>query len=149
MISMFHNILVVCSGNICRSPVAAALLQQAFPGKLVSSAGLAVEASGLSGREMDACARKIAEEEGLICPLHSARQLTSSMVSQADIILVMESHHRREIAQRFPVALAKTFLLGNWLENREIDDPYRKSEEAFLYIHRHLELSCHSWIGRL
>lgn len=146
---MFHNILVVCSGNICRSPVAAALLQQVFPDKLVSSAGLAVEASGLSGREMDATARKVAEAQGLSCPPHSARQLTSSLASQADIILVMETHHRREIAQRFPVALAKTFLLGNWLEKSEVDDPHRKSEEAFLYIHQHLAQGCESWIGKL
>lgn len=146
---MFHNILVVCSGNICRSPVAAALLQQAFPDRLVSSAGLAVEASGLCGREMDATARKVAGAQGLSCPLHSARQLTSSLVSQADIILVMETHHRREIAQRFPVALAKTFLLGNWLEKSEVDDPHRKSEEAFLYIHQHLAQGCKSWIGKL
>lgn len=146
---MFEHILVVCSGNICRSPVAAALLQQAFPNKTVKSAGLAVESSGLSGREMDACARRVAEAEGVACPAHAAQQLTSSMVAQADIILVMEAHHRREIARRFPVALAKTFLLGNWLEKCEIDDPYRKSEEAFLYIHRHLAQSCDSWIGRL
>lgn len=146
---MFHHILVVCSGNICRSPVAAALLQQSFPDKVISSAGVAVEASGLSGHEMEACARRVAEAQGLVCPSHSAQQLTSSMVSQADIILVMETHHRHEIARRFPVALAKTFLLGNWLEKCEIDDPYRKSEEAFIYIHRHLVQSCNSWIGRL
>lgn len=146
---MFQHILVVCSGNICRSPVAAAMLQEIFPDKTVRSAGLAVDASGLSGREIDANARKVAETEGLVCPPHSASQLTSSMVTQADVILVMEAHHRRDIAQRFPVALAKTFLLGNWLEKQEIDDPYRKSEEAFVYIHRHLAQSCNSWIGKL
>ncbi|MDF5612440.1 low molecular weight phosphotyrosine protein phosphatase, partial [Vibrio parahaemolyticus] len=47
---MFSNILVVCVGNICRSPTGERLLQQLLPDKQISSAGIAVEKSRLTGK---------------------------------------------------------------------------------------------------
>nr|WP_319782087.1 hypothetical protein [Oceanisphaera sp. IT1-181] len=73
-------------GNLCRSPTAEFLHQQALPRKTVHTAGL----SALVDNDMDATARKVAEQYQLICPSHSARQLTAALCREADIILVME-----------------------------------------------------------
>ena len=82
---MFNRILVVCDGNICRSPTVAAMLRELKPEKAVSSAGLV----GLVGQDMEATARAVAEEDGLDCGAHVARKLDSELCRDSDLILVM------------------------------------------------------------
>src|SRR5690606_32586263 len=98
-IMTMNRILLVCIGNICRSPVAEALLQQAFPDKTVSSAGLAA----LVGHPADDTAQDIATRYGLDLSGHRARQITQAMCREADLILVMESSQQRELSARYPL----------------------------------------------
>ena len=83
---MFENVLVVCVGNICRSPTGERLLQAALPGKHISSAGVAA----LVGHAADEVASGVATDNGLSLAGHSARQLTRALCQQADLILVMK-----------------------------------------------------------
>lgn len=142
---MFNKILVVCVGNICRSPTAQFMLQQQLPGKTVHSAGL----HAMVDRDMDAQARSVASKHGLTCDNHSARQLTSDLARDYDLILVMEKRHRDEIAKRFPEILAKTMLLGKWENDKDIPDPYKKSDEVFEQIYKLIETSTKSWANKL
>src|SRR5690554_1906147 len=143
---MFNRILVVCIGNICRSPVAEAMLRSALPGRQLSSAGL----GALVGQGVEPNARELAEAEGLDVSGHQARQLTPEMLSDADLILVMSHGQRRAIGELAPQALGKTMLLGKWLPDEpEIPDPYRKSREAFEHVHRMLGRATDCWAARL
>src|SRR5690554_584275 len=128
-----NTILLVCIGNICRSPVAAALLKRHFPDKAVHSAGI----SALVGRPAHATAQEIALAQGLDLSGHRARQVTESMCSDADLILVMESHQQRELATRYPLARGKICCLGETQDGKllEIADPYRRPREAFEQAH--------------
>ena len=107
---MFERVLIVCDGNICRSPTVAALLRELKPGKTVSSAGLV----GLVGNEMEPTARAVAEENGLECGPHTARKLDSELCRDSDLILVMESRQKERLSRVFPEASGKTFLLSHW-----------------------------------
>lgn len=142
---MFDNILVVCVGNICRSPTAEFLLKAALPGKMVHSAGL----GALVDKDMDASARSVAEQHGLDCPPHSARQLTNELCRQADVILVMENKHKEGITRLAPEARGKTFLLGQWQQNQEIPDPFKKSPEAFEHVYKLIAHNCALWANKL
>lgn len=142
---MFNKILIVCVGNICRSPTAEFMLQAALPNKQVDSAGL----HAMVNKDMDAQARATAESKGLVCKTHCARQLTSELGRDYDLILVMEKRHRDEIAQRFPELLAKTMLLGKWEGDKDIPDPYRKSDEVFEQIYKLIDTSTQSWVKKL
>ena len=152
---MFDNILVVCVGNICRSPTAENLLRQHLQNagktsKTVKSAGLATESSKLAGNDMDDTAREVAQEQGVSCNIHSATQLNSQLVKWADLILVMEQGHKQELGFRYPAASGKTMLYGQWLSgNKEIPDPYRKSKEAFEHVYKQLEKATQTWIEKL
>lgn len=134
---MFDRILVVCLGNICRSPTGQFLLQQKLPHKTIDSAGITAMIHS-EGHGWDMCpkARAVAQKHGYEFPVHEAQQLTRELISQYDLILVMEQAHRRHIAQRYPEAQAKTMLLGQWLEagGKEIPDPYKKSEEVYDHV---------------
>ena len=83
---MFERVLVVCDGNICRSPTVAAMLAALKPEKRVHSAGLV----GLEGHAMDATARAVAETNGVVCGEHAGRRLTAALCRDADLILVMD-----------------------------------------------------------
>ncbi len=119
---MFNTILTVCTANICRSPVAEAALRHMLPDHQVSSAGL----YALAGRGADKDSSAAAEAQGIVMHDHTARQFSAEIASASDLILVMETHHRQDIAERWPQFLGKTFLLGHFREAREVPDPYKQ-----------------------
>ncbi|MCO4314269.1 protein tyrosine phosphatase [Pectobacterium carotovorum] len=139
---MFDSILVVCVGNICRSPTGERLLKQALPGKKVASAGL----GALVGKPADTTARDVANQHHLSLEGHEAQQLTSALCRQYDLILVMEKGHIDGVCRIAPEVRGKTMLYGHWVNQQEIPDPYRKSREAFEFVYLQLEQSAQKWV---
>ncbi|PMR75054.1 phosphotyrosine protein phosphatase [Billgrantia endophytica] len=147
---MFRRVLVVCTGNICRSPVGEALLRRGLPGLQVSSAGL----GALVDHGVEPTARRLAEADGLRVAEHRARQITAEMVRGADLVLVMSEGQKLAIAEHFPSATGKTMRFGRWLsggdsEGADIPDPYRRSEEVFVHVHERLVEAARGWLVRL
>ena len=144
---MFNKILVVCIGNICRSPTVEALLKSklAHRGIDVSSAGL----GALVDKPMDATALEVLREHGGDLPDHKGRQLTREMLQQADVILTMEQRHVDSIARMAPEVRGKTFLLGKWQNNQEIPDPYRQQKVAFEHVYHLMTQGVDSWSQKL
>lgn len=144
---MFKNILIVCIGNICRSPTAQQLLGAALApaGISVSSAGLAA----LRDHPLEPLAGQVLQEHGYVPLAHKARQLSVEAVSVADLILVMELRHIDGVLSLAPEARGKVFLLGKWQCNREITDPYRQGKPAFVQAYALIEQASHAWAQRL
>ena len=94
-----NNILVLCIGNICRSPVAEAMSIQQFPEKKVWSAWLAA----LAGYPADDKMITMSTSVGLDLFRHRAQQVLSLMCQTADIILVMEHIHKFELEKKWPM----------------------------------------------
>ncbi|MFT4248565.1 MAG: low molecular weight protein-tyrosine-phosphatase [Pseudomonas sp.] len=140
---MFNNVLFVCIGNICRSPSAEVLMRNALQGRdiQVSSAGL----GALVGRGIDPLAQELLIEHGLDGSDHKARQVEPRLLSAADLILVMERRHLKNIAEQAPEVSGKTFLLGKWQSDREIPDPYRQQRPAFEHVYRLMAEGVESW----
>lgn len=139
------RVLTVCTGNLCRSPLAELALQRHAPGVLTASAGL----GAVVGAGMDADAAAAARALGLEPGLHRAQQFTDPLARAADLILVMEQHHRADIARRWPHLTGKTFLLGRFLEGREIPDPYRRSAELHATVARLIDAAAAAWAPHL
>ncbi|ASL86958.1 MULTISPECIES: protein tyrosine phosphatase [Serratia] len=142
---MFDSILVVCVGNICRSPTGERLLKRNLPHKKISSAGL----GALVGKPADGRATDVANQHGLSLDGHQGKQLTASMCREYDLILVMEKDHIDAVCRLAPEVRGKTMLFGHWIGKREIADPYRQSREAFEFVYRLLEESAHKWTQAL
>ena len=138
-----QNILTVCIGNICRSPVAEAMLKAALPDKNIWSAGIAA----LEGHAADKTAQDIAQEHGLDLSGHRAQQLSSYMCTQADLILVMETSHKRELEQKYPFTRGKVHCLGTTGLGKHVDiaDPYKKDRTAFETSHRLITEGVQHW----
>jgi len=142
---MFNSILVVCTGNICRSPIGERLLREKLPGKKIDSAGV----GALVDHAADNSAITVAEQHGLSLVGHKGQQFTGRLGRQYDLILVMEKQHIEQVSRIAPEARGKTLLFGHWLGNKEIPDPYRQSMEAFEFVYQLLEQSATGWMTKL
>ncbi|MDW5501020.1 low molecular weight phosphotyrosine protein phosphatase [Pseudomonas lundensis] len=142
---MFDSILVVCVGNICRSPTAERLLKQHLPEKEIASAGI----SALVGKPADKSAIAIAQKHHLSLDQHEARQLTKEMCREYSLILVMEKGHIDAVCRLVPEVRGKTMLFAHWLGQKEVPDPYKKSAEAFEFVYRLLDDAAQKWVQAL
>ena len=142
-----QRILVVCVGNICRSPMAEAVLRNA----LRNQEGITVESAGL-GAMVDWPPAEFAEElmaeRGLDIANHRARQLTPEILHEADLVLVMESGHKKAIEVDDATARGKVFRLGEW-QNRDIQDPFQKPKTEFVKVLRLIDSCVDEWVEKL
>ncbi|MDQ0431038.1 protein-tyrosine phosphatase [Pantoea agglomerans] len=138
---MFDSILVVCIGNICRSPTGERLLRRAFPDKKIDSAGICA----LIGKEADATAAEVAASHGISLEGHRGQKFTSELARQYDLILVMETSHLEQIKRGYPEVTGKAMLFGHWQDQLEIADPYKKSREMFELVYKQLAQNALHW----
>lgn len=76
---------------------------------------------------------------------HRARQLDSELGQHADLILVMEDTHRRNIGQRWPLLLGKTFLIGHFERGKQIIDPYKRGSMMHVHMAQQVFDSARLW----
>ncbi len=107
------SVLVVCTGNICRSPLGEGFLRRALTARLgdatpdVGSAGtFGWEGSGATAESVEAGA-----ERGLDVSEHVARPLVPPLVNDAVLVVTMTAEHRDEVVAMVPSAAARTFTL--------------------------------------
>jgi protein-tyrosine-phosphatase len=121
------SVLVLCNGNIFRSPFAAAVLRRALGGE---SGGVAVDSAGFQGpgRESPKEAVEAAARRGIDLSGHRSQLVTPALVRTADLIVVMEAEQRRAVCERFGRSPRDVFLLGDLdpepITSRSIEDPW-------------------------
>jgi len=126
-----NRILVLCVGNICRSPFAEAMLAKALPAAHLDSAGLGALVGNPAASEM----QQAAVAYGVDISAHRGRQLFLPQLEAADIVFVMENNQRQHIVDKYPQLYGRVFLLSHFsageMKGKEIADPYRKSQQEF------------------
>ena len=142
---MFKNVLMVCTGNICRSPYAEYALAARASSITVSSAGL----SALVDKGADTTGLGVASERNVDMTPHVARQISTAIMAGADLILVMDDDHLRRLLKRYPEARGKTFKLGKWLGDKNIVDPYLKPAVFFALVYDEIDTAIETWLKYL
>ena len=136
-----EKILVVCLGNICRSPTGERLLQHYLPQKIVRSAGLAAVVNG----QAHPVSRRIAAEHQISLDNHRPQQLTAALMDEFDLILVMEEWQRLKAQALNPQAAHKVELFAD----KKIPDPYGHDEEAFRRVFKQMDAAARRWAEEL
>jgi len=128
------KILLVCTGNICRSPLAAALLQRALAERGIE--GIDVSSAGTGawdGAPVSEGAYLVGLERGLDLSAHRARLLTRELVEQADLVLTMARHHRARVDELG--GEGRVFVLGEYAgregDEAEVSDPFGGDLEVY------------------
>jgi protein-tyrosine-phosphatase len=123
---MEMHILLVCTGNTCRSPMAESILRDGLTG--LGAEGVTVASAGTGawdGAPVSEGAYLVALENSLDLSAHRARLLTRDVVDSADLILTMSRHHRARVDELG--GAGKTHLLGEYAgrgEGAEVSDPF-------------------------
>lgn len=130
------RILMVCTANICRSPVAEALLAERLrvadpvTDWHVSSAGTWAQVQrGASQFSVEV----VKEQDGLDITAHRARMVTAVMLAEQDLVLCMESGHAEALRAEFPDQAHKIYMLSQMVHNRRfnISDPYGSTKDNY------------------
>lgn len=130
------ELLFICTGNTCRSPMAEGLLRRL----LGSNSEWAVASAGLCAAEgMPAASNAIRamREIGVDLSSHRAQRLTPGMIERADLLVVMTSGHREAIVRSHPDCANKVFLLnefGTAQYPTDVYDPVGESLEVYCRV---------------
>lgn len=145
------NILVICKGNICRSPLAEAYLKA-----LVEKHGLAtvVQSAGLEtsfGKPAHHFAQVVGTQGGLELGKHATKPLHKDQVERADMIIVMEWRQRRRIIRLYPQATSKVFLLRQFYDQSvgEVADPFSGTLEDFQTCFSMIQRACDVMVAQM
>ena len=135
-------VLFVCSGNTCRSPLAAALFRKAWR-EMGGAASVEVESAGLSARDGEPAsqqARQVAQEWGVDLSAHRARLLTRERLVAARLVLTMTEDHKRRVLAMAPEMAGRVFTLGEYAGvPGDVEDPFGQDLERYRATARELE----------
>jgi protein-tyrosine phosphatase len=122
------NVLLVCTGNTCRSPMGAAILERLAEGRdvHVRSAGTAAVPRATATAE----ARRVAGRRGLSLADHRSEPLTTELLEWADHVLAMEVYHKR-VVERMGAAEKVTLLSEYGGDGGDIQDPIGLPEQVY------------------
>ena len=137
-------LLVVCTANVCRSPVAAALLQRRLSHWTVMSAGI----ESISGQLVSAEMERLMMQRGIDLRHHRSQKLTLIHLQRTERVLVMTQGHLDEIGRRFPQYASKIDLLGHF-QGAQIEDPMGLPPRFFEMALRQIEMATEAWANAL
>jgi protein-tyrosine phosphatase len=141
-------VLLVCTANVCRSPMAEVLWRRAAGdrprGAAVASCGLEAE----PGRPADPTCVELMAQRGLDLEDHRASPFRTDLALDCELILVMEATHQRRIHAMAPLLAGRVQLLGRWTDG-PIADPYCRELELYEKCIDSLEKSVAAWLNKL
>jgi protein-tyrosine phosphatase len=154
-----YRICFVCSGNICRSPMAEAVMRE-----LVAQAGLAdavtVDSAGTGdwhiGERADLRAQRVLGAAGYEAAAHRARQFEPDWFDHLDLVIALDRGHERTLrawaaddGQRSKVRLIRGYDPESGPDELDVPDPYYDGERAFAEVLDQLEAACRGLLAQV
>ena len=147
------HILIVCTGNTCRSPMGEGLMRKRLADHLGCSPenledfGFKVESAGIAampGGGVSSEAVEALQKRGIDISAHSSQPVTDRLIRQADLILTMTGTHRQVLLAQWPQASSRTFTITR--DNGDIADPIGLPNEYYEHCARQIDSHLEHWI---
>ena len=143
-----YRILVVCTANICRSPVGELFLERLLQGQKVQ-----VDSAGtlaLNGNSADSTMQELLNERGYPNIVnHRSQALMPSLISKYDLLLCMTDEHRNQVTKMSPIATGKVKLFGHWDQQAQVLDPIGGPREEYQSSVEQIEMLSKLWADKL
>lgn len=135
-----HTVLFICTANVCRSPLAAALLRE----RVKSSAqDWRIESAGtwaLEGYPVVSKVEQVLNEKGITVAPHRSRKVTAELLQEFQLILTMEEGHKEALRFEFPEAADRIYMLSEMIDQRfSVPDPMGKPYREYQITAQELE----------
>lgn len=141
------KLLFVCSGNICRSPMAEGIARRLADDLRLDVTAASAGTLGIVDRPADPKAVRVCHEVGIDLSAHRSQPLSEELVRDADALFVMEPAHAAELYRRFPWlpehAVVRT---GELIGLPEIGDPIGRWTMTFRKVRKQLEQAVGMWL---
>ena len=136
------HIVIICTANICRSPLAEKLLARHLS-KDEATADWVVTSAGTWANRVRGAANgsiKMADERGLDLSEHLARMVTEEIAEEGDLLLCMTANHKEALQVDFREQADKIFLLTEMVGRKyDVSDPYGGPMEGYVSMAKEVE----------
>ena len=146
------SILFVCTGNICRSPMASVLFNSKI-GSRADQQGWDVRSAGtraVNGAPASINAREVMKAWGLDLSLHLSRPVSDDLIRSSDLVLTMERDHKEELQEKFPDLAGRIYMLSEMIGlEQDIADPIGGPLDAYELTARELDRTINSGLKKI
>ena len=150
------DILVVCTGNTCRSPMAERLLKRAFAERLECSEdqleenGIIVRSAGTDadvGSPGSTHSVTVMEQMGIDLGNHASQPVTDELVNEVDLILAMTARHQQKLTEKWPESAERIHLFDT--EQNDVVDPFGESQDVYQACAEQLQVQAGDWVNKI
>jgi protein-tyrosine-phosphatase len=140
------RIIFVCSGNICRSPLAAGIAKARLEEAGISAVIISAGTLQIVGKPAAANSVAAGEQVGIDISGHRSQGLTRPLIDRADYLVVMSPEHEDYIVRDSRAAASKVVRLWEWVGLDRIDDPIGRPLHAFTACRDTMTEAIEAWI---
>ncbi len=139
----------ICSGNICRSPMAERIFAHELRERGRRGVAISMSTLGLHGRSASSNAKAAVEELGISLSGHRSQAVSAGILGHADVIFVMEEHHRAYVLRVAPRVGPRIVMMGTLDPEggpAEVEDPVGKPIEEFRLCRDRIYRAINAWL---
>lgn len=141
-------IMMVCAGNMCRSPFAEYYMRQKLQEADIEGQCFSRGLLAMPGRKVPNTALQVGLEFGIDMQDHISQTLLAPDVDRAAMIMVMEMEQRQHLSKMRPASIGKIFLLSQPNDGKKIADPMGKDETHFRKTYEEIIVNIDAWLKR-